>query len=55
MEKPKCPYMESGLCHRSGCIYRPSFNCMSKHEFNKRMKYVKKGKKNNERKGIKNR
>ena len=45
MEKPKCPYMESGICYRHGCIYRPSQNCMTENELRGRMKYVKRMKK----------
>ena len=44
MEKPTCPYMNSGLCYRNGCIYLPSMDCMAVNEFRNRLKYVKKKK-----------
>lgn len=54
---PTCPYKSSGLCyHPRGCIYLPHFDCMTlitKRDIIKH--YHKKGKKQHERKRVKNR
>ena len=42
MNKPTCPYMVSGVCHRNGCIYLPNFDCLKEDEFRHRMKIAKK-------------
>ena len=48
MNELKCPYKESGLCYRKGCIYIPQMDCMKKREYDDIMlsarKYIKKKK-----------
>lgn len=33
-----CPYAVSGICYRRGCIFIPHQQCLSKSEFDKRLK-----------------
>ena len=33
-----CPYAVSGVCYRRGCIFIPHQRCLSKSEFDKRLK-----------------
>ena len=33
-----CPYAISGVCYRRGCIFIPHQHCLSKSEFDKRLK-----------------
>ena len=41
MEKPKCPYMVSGLCSIRRCIYLPDQQCMKESEFKRRLQFAK--------------
>ena len=36
-----CPYAVSGICHRSGCIFIPHQQCMTKREYDKRIAIAK--------------
>lgn len=42
MNKPSCPYMDSGICYRKGCIYMPDLQCMKSEEFKQRLSIAKK-------------
>lgn len=33
-----CPYSVSGICYRRGCIFIPHQQCLSKREYDKRLK-----------------
>ena len=37
-----CPYNESGICCRNGCIYLPHMNCMKKGEYTRIIKSYRK-------------
>ena len=32
-----CPYADSGICYRRGCIFIPHQHCLNKREYDKRM------------------
>lgn len=40
-----CPYAVSGICYRTGCIFKPQMDCMKINEFKTRLNYAKKGRK----------
>jgi len=42
MNKPTCPYMVSGICHRRGCIYLPPMDCLKEDEYRHRINIAKK-------------
>ena len=35
-----CPYNQSGICYRKGCIFKPEINCMKIREFKEIMNYA---------------